>query len=70
MFLNIIIYSICEDDGNSELVNFIRNKMMVLNVLKIKFLEEFSEFKELLENEIDFFSDVIIVLVDIKIGYC
>ncbi|OOM10501.1 FapA family protein [Clostridium saccharobutylicum] len=68
--LNIITHSICEDDGNSELVNFIRNKMMALNVLKIKSLEELSELKELLENEIDFFSDAIIVPADIKIGYC
>ncbi|AGX43199.1 DUF342 domain-containing protein [Clostridium saccharobutylicum] len=68
--LNIITHSICEDDGNIELVNFIRNKMMALNVLKIKSLEELSQLKELLENEIDFFSDGIIVPADIKIGYC
>lgn len=68
--LSIITHNICEDSGKSELIDFIRNKMMGLNISKINSLNDLKSLKELIENEIDFIEDDMIISADIYIGYC
>ena len=68
--LGIITHNICIDSDNSELADFIRNKMMGLNISKISSLNDLNTLKELIENEIDFLEDDLIVPADINLGYC
>jgi len=68
--LGIITHNICLDSESSDLADFIRNKMMGLNILKINSLNDLDTLKELLENEIDFLEDDLIVSADINLAYC
>lgn len=68
--LSIITHNICEDSNKSELIDFIRNKMMGLNISKISSLSDLENLKALIENEIDFIEDDMIIPADIYIGYC
>ena len=68
--LGIITHSICIDNNKSELVDFIRNKMMGLNIFRITSLNDLEYLKELIENEIDFFEEDLIIPADINLGYC
>ena len=68
--LGIITHNICIDSDNSELADFIRNKMMGLNISKISSLDDLNTLKELIENEIDILEDDLIVPADINLGYC
>lgn len=67
--LAIITHSICTDSERNELVDFIRNKMMGLNITKISSLDDLNILKELIENEIDFLGDDMIIPADIYVGY-
>ncbi|EKQ56368.1 MAG: putative polymerase with PALM domain, HD hydrolase domain and Zn ribbon [Clostridium sp. Maddingley MBC34-26] len=68
--LGIITHNICKDNEKSQLVDFIRSKMMGLNITKINSLDDLNILKELIENEIDFLEDDMIIPADIYIGYC
>lgn len=68
--ISIVSHNICEDSDKSELVDFIRNKMMGLNISKINSLNDLESLKALIENEIDFIEDDMIIPADIYIGYC
>lgn len=68
--LEIITHNICIDSDTSELADFIRNKMMGLNILKISSLNDLDTLKELIENEVDFLEDDLIVPADINLAYC
>lgn len=68
--LGIITHSICKDSEKSELVEFIRSKIMGLNISKIESIRDLNKFKELIENEIDFLEDDMIIHADIYVGYC
>ncbi|OPJ55716.1 hypothetical protein CLCHR_46360 [Clostridium chromiireducens] len=68
--LGIITHSICNDSEKSELVEFIRSKIMGLNISKIESIRDLNKFKELIENEIDFLEDDMIIHADIYVGYC
>jgi len=68
--LSIITHNICEDSYESELVNFIRNKMMGLNISKINSLKDLDTLKELIEDQINFFEDDMIIPANIYLGYC
>ncbi len=68
--LSIITHNICYDSDKNQLVDFIRNKMMGLNLSKINSLNNLKNLEELIENEIDFLEDDMIIPSDIYIGYC
>ncbi|BCZ46236.1 hypothetical protein psyc5s11_23030 [Clostridium gelidum] len=68
--LGIITHNICIDSESSELADFIRNKMMGLNILKISSLNDLEILKELIENEIDLLEDNLIISADINLPYC
>jgi len=68
--LGIITQSICIDNGKNELVDFIRNKMMGLNILRITSLDDLEYLMELIENEIDYFEGDLIIPADINLLYC
>lgn len=68
--LGIITQSICLDNDKSELIDFIRTKMIGLNIFRINSLDDLEYLKELIENEIDFFEGDLIIQSDINLGYC
>lgn len=68
--LSIITHNICGDNDENELIDFIRNKMMGLNISKINSLSDLEMLKVLVENEIDFIEDDMIIPADIYVGYC
>lgn len=57
-------------NGNEEIDKFIREKVVGANVLKIKYVNEFYELIELLQDEIKIISDEINIPVDIYVSYC
>jgi uncharacterized protein (DUF342 family) len=68
--LEIITHNICIDSDKSELADFIRNKMMGLNISKMNSLNDLDTLNEFIENEIDFLEDDLIIPADINLGYC
>jgi len=68
--LGIITHYICIATDKSELIDFIRNKMLGLNILKISSLNDLDTLRKLIENEVDCLEDDLIIPADINLGYC
>lgn len=68
--LNIITYNINQGIQSSELLDGIRNKILGLNSSNIKSIDELYEIKDIIENEIGFFNDNMIIPLNSNIGYC
>ena len=68
--LNIIsrCIKLCDDDNN-ELIEFLRSKMMGLNISNIKTIEDLNNLSRLIEEEIDYYGDDMIIQSDIYVSY-
>ncbi|CUU47967.1 DUF342 domain-containing protein [Clostridium beijerinckii] len=68
--LNIISLNIKNKTKRSKLVDFIKGKILGLNILEIKSIFDLKTLLNILDNEIDYYDKNIIVPLDIRIGYC
>ncbi|WP_271812648.1 DUF342 domain-containing protein [Clostridium beijerinckii] len=68
--LNIISLNIKNKTKRSKLVDFIKGKILGLNILEIKSIYDLKTLLSILDNEIDYYDKNIIVPLDIRIGYC
>lgn len=68
--LNIISLNIKNKTKRSKLVDFIKGKILGLNILEIKSIYDLKTLLNILDNEIDYYDKNIIVPLDIRIGYC
>ncbi len=69
MSLNILTSSFKTGIQNEDILDFIRNKMIGLNAFKIETMEELYEFKELINNEVEYLESQCEVPVDVKAAY-
>ena len=69
MSLNVLTFSFKTGIQNEDILDFIRNKMIGLNAFKIENMEELHEFKELINNELDYLNTECEIPVDVKAAY-
>lgn len=70
--LSLNIISRCikfQDEDDNELVEFLRNKVMGLNISNIKTIKDLDHLAELINEEIDYYDDDMIIQSDIYVGY-
>lgn len=68
--LNIISRCIkLHDEDDNELIDFLRSKVMGLNISNIKTLKDLDYLVELIEEEIDYYDDDMIIQSDIYVSY-
>lgn len=68
--LNIISRCIkLHDEDDNELIDFLRSKVMGLNISNIKTIKELEHLVELINEEIDFYDDDMIIQSDIYVSY-
>ena len=68
--LNIVSLNIKNKTKRNKLVDFIKDKVLGYNILKMSSFKDLSTLINILENEIDYYDKNIIVPLDIRIGYC
>ena len=68
--LNIVSLNIKNKTKRNNLVDFIKDKVLGYNILKMNSFKDLSTLINILENEIDYYDKNIIVPLDIRIGYC
>ncbi|AWK51477.1 DUF342 domain-containing protein [Clostridium beijerinckii] len=68
--LNIVSLNIKNKIKHNKLVDFIKDKVLGYNILKMNTLNDLYNLIKILENEIDYYEKNIIVPLDIRIGYC
>jgi len=68
--LNIVALNIKNKTKHNRLVDFIKDKVLGYNILKMKSLNDLVSLTGILDNEIDYYEKNIIVPLDIRIGYC
>lgn len=68
--LNIVSLNIKNKTKHNGLVEFIKDKVLGYNILKLDSLNEVLALIKILDNEIDYYDKNIIVPLDIRIGYC
>ncbi|WP_294377625.1 DUF342 domain-containing protein [uncultured Clostridium sp.] len=68
--LNIISRSIkMHDEEDNELIDFLRNKIMGLNICNIKGIKDLEHLQDLIQEEIDYYNEDMIIQSDIYVGY-
>lgn len=68
--LNIISRCIkLHDEDDNELIAFLRNKVMGLNISNIKSIRDLDYLYELVEREIDYYNDDMLIQSDIYVSY-
>lgn len=68
--LNIISRCIkLQDEDDNELIDFLRSKVMGLNISNIQTLKDLDHLLELIEEEIDYYDDNMIIQSDIYVSY-
>ena len=67
--LNIISRCIKLHDEDNELIEFLRNKVMGLNISNIKTIKDLDYLLELIEEEIDYYDNDMIIQSDIYVSY-
>jgi len=68
--LNIVSLNIKNKTKHNKLVDFIKDKVLGYNILKMNTLNDLYNLTKILDNEIDYYEKNIIVPLDIRIGYC
>lgn len=68
--MSILAFNISAGIQKSEILDFIRNKLMGLNTFNIKSINELKYFKELVEDEIEVVNDALEIPIDINLSYC
>ena len=68
--LNIVALNIKNKIKHNKLVDFIKDKVLGYNILKMNTLNDLYKLTKILDNEIDYYEKNIIVPLDIRIGYC
>ncbi|MBE6072267.1 MAG: DUF342 domain-containing protein [Clostridium butyricum] len=68
--MSILTFNISAGIQKSEILDFIRNKLMGLNTFNIKSINELKYFKELVEEEIEIANDALEIPIDISLSYC
>ncbi|MCE5220684.1 MAG: FapA family protein [Clostridium sp.] len=68
--LNIVSLNIKNKTKRNNLVDFIKDKVLGYNILKMSSFKDLSTLMNILENEIDYYDKNIIVPLNIRIGYC
>lgn len=68
--LNIISRCIkLHDENDNELIEFLRSKVMGLNISNIKSIRDLDYLYELVEEEIDYYNDDMLIQSDIYVSY-
>ncbi|WP_294404690.1 DUF342 domain-containing protein [uncultured Clostridium sp.] len=68
--LNIISKAIkLQDEDDNELIDFLRSKVMGLNISNIKTLRDLDHLVDLINEEIDYYDDDMIIQSDIYVSY-
>ncbi len=67
--MNILTFNISSGIQKSEILDFIRNKLMGLNTFNIKSIEEVENFKERIEEEIEVVGDQLEIPIDVTLAY-
>ncbi len=67
--LNIVALNIKYKTQN-RLVDLIRNKVLGYNISKMKSLDDLIKLFDILDNEIDYQENNIVIPLDVRIGYC
>ncbi len=67
--MNILTFNISSGIQKSEILDFIRNKLMGLNTFNIKSIDELVNFKSEIEEEIDIVSDQLEIPIDVTLSY-
>jgi len=68
--LNIVSLNIKNKTRHNRLEDFIKDKILGYNILKMNSMKELIKLLNILDNEIDYYNQNIIVPLDIRIGYC
>ncbi|MDO5517532.1 MAG: FapA family protein [Clostridium sp.] len=67
---SIIGQSFTLEVEDHEIMSFMKNKIIGINISNIKDEQELIDFEDMLKNEIDFYEDDMIIQSDINISYC
>lgn len=65
ILLNVILKGIKNKIKDDRIVRFIKDNLLGYNILNLKFSEDLVEFRNMLENDIDYYDKNIIILLDI-----
>ena len=68
--LSVLTFNISAGIQKSEILDFIRNKLMGLNTFNIKSIDELKYFKKLIEEEIEVTNDSLEIPIDVTLSYC
>lgn len=68
--MSVLTFNISAGIQKSEILDFIRNKLMGLNTFNIKSIDELKYFKELIEEEIEITNDSLEIPIDVTLSYC
>ncbi len=68
--LNIVSINIKNKIRHNRLVDYIKDYVLGYNILNLKCMNDLNKLMEILENEIDYYGNNIIVPLDVRIGYC
>lgn len=68
--MNILSFNISAGIQKSEILDFIRNKMMRLNTFNIKSIDELKYFKKSVQDEIETTNNSLEIPIDITLCYC
>lgn len=68
--MSVLTFNISAGIQKSEILDFIRHKLMGLNTFNIKSIDELKYFKELIEEEIEITNDSLEIPIDVTLSYC
>lgn len=68
--LNIVTLNIKNNTKRNLLVEFIKERVLGYNILKMNSLYDLINLRDVLENEIEYYDKNIILPLDIRVGYC
>ncbi len=68
--LEIVTLSIKNESKGSELIEYLKEKVLGYNILKMKSLNDLTMLLNILDNEIEYYDKNSIVPLDIRISYC
>ncbi len=68
--LKIVTLSIKNETKGSELIDYLKEKVLGYNILKMKSLNDITMLLNILDNEIEYYDKNSIVPLDIRLSYC
>ena len=68
--LNIVSININNKIRHNKLVDFLKEYVLGYNILKMKSIDELEKLLDILDNEIEFYEENIVIPLDVRLGYC